>query len=88
MQTPDVEQCGRCGEFSAYCWDDCNAYGDFADGIVPGGFVPAPGTIAHIGCSSSWEWECGHCGTRWVERNSPINAECYTHVDPDTEDDE
>jgi hypothetical protein len=37
--------------------------------------------VYHIPSASGFEWECGFCGTHWVERNSPINAECYTHID-------
>lgn len=83
MSTPAVETCARCGELSAYCWDDCTAYPDGEHT-----YDPEPGTIAHIGTASCWEWECGHCRANNVERDSPINAECYTHVDPYAEDEE
>lgn len=74
-----VLECPCCGELSAYAWEDATAYDQFEDGIVPGGFRPAPGTIAHIGTASCWEWECGHCRAHLVQADSPILAECYRH---------
>ena len=78
-----VEECPRCGGYSAYAWGDCDAYGEFADGIIPGGFRPEPGTIAHIGTAFCFEWECGHCGAYCVPVDSPILADVYTHGDSD-----
>jgi hypothetical protein len=77
-----IEICPCCGELSAYAWDNTNAYDFFTDGIIPGGFIPASGSVAHIGCCSGMgEWECGHCGSHLVEQDSLLLAECYTHVD-------
>jgi hypothetical protein len=76
-----IETCLVCGELSAYAYGNCDAYDQFPDDIIPGGFRPLPGTIAHIGTASYWEWECGHCGAHHVDADSPILAPCYTHED-------
>lgn len=74
-----INVCPCCGEMSAHAWQDTNAYEEFDDGIIPGGFIPEPGTIAHIRSSSAFEWQCGHCGRHLMPEDSPINCECYTH---------
>lgn len=58
-------RCERCDGLNAHAWGDC----DEALGI------------AHIPVASCWEWQCGHCGTHWVEADSPINHPAYTHAD-------
>lgn len=74
-----IEICPCCEELSAYAWNETTAY-DHLGSIVPGGFKPEKGTIAHIGtCSGLGEWECGHCHTHLVEVDSPLNHPCYTH---------
>lgn len=65
--------CPCCGEISAYAWQDTTAYEQFTDGIIPGGFRPESGTIAHIPTASAWEWQCGHCQARMAERGSPLD---------------
>jgi hypothetical protein len=67
-----IEICPVCGELSAYTWQDTTAYDAFEDGLIPGGFEPEPGTIAHISTSSCWEWECGHCKSHLVKAASPL----------------
>ena len=75
-----IEICPCCGELSAYAWENTDAYDVFTDGIIPGGFVPASGSVAHIGCSSGLgEWECGHCRRHLVEADSVLLSECFTH---------
>ena len=74
-----IEICLCCRELSAYAWQDTTSYDDLGD-IIPGGFKPAPDTIAHISsCSGLGEWQCGHCGKHLVEANSPLLAPCWTH---------
>jgi hypothetical protein len=69
----DIEICPCCDELSAYAWQESNAYDQFSDGIVPGGFVPESGAIAHVGTSSGLgEWECGHCHVHLVESDSVL----------------
>lgn len=75
----DVEICPACGELSAHAFQDANAYGEFPDGIIPGGFDPEPGTIAHIPSASCFEFECGHCRRSITPAGSPLTAEVYTH---------
>jgi len=64
-----IEICPGCRELSAYAWDDCDDYDD----------KPSPGMVAHIGCCSGFEWRCGHCGTHWMDADSPLNHPAYTH---------
>ncbi len=76
-----IEICPCCQELSAYAWQDATGYDEFEDGIIPGGFQPEPGCIAHIGTASGWEFECGHCRAHVVDGSSPILSPCYTHED-------
>lgn len=71
--------CPACLEMSAHAWQDSTAYEQFTDGIIPGGFIPSKGSIAHVGASSCWEWECGHCRAHVVDADSPLTCPCYTH---------
>lgn len=64
IEKGDIEVCPNCGGMSAYYW----------------GYVNKPHNIAHIPASSSFEWQCGHCRAFITEKDSPINAECFTHV--------
>lgn len=64
IEKSDIEVCSACGKMSAYYW----------------GYVDRLHNIAHIPTTSCFEWECGHCHSHIVEENSPINAECYTHI--------
>lgn len=76
-----LEICPCCEEVSAYAWGETTAYAALGN-LIPGGFQPAKGTIAHIGtCSGLGEWECGHCRTHLVEVDSVLNSPCYTHED-------
>ena len=70
----DVRSCAGCGQYSAYSWDHVTAKYD--NGCVE------RGEIAHIGASSCFEWQCGHCGANNAFKDAPILAECYTHVEP------
>ena len=74
-----IEICPVCWGLSAYAWQDSDAYDQFEDGIIPGDFRPAPGSIAHIGTAGGSEWQCGHCGAHCVDADSPINHPAYTH---------
>jgi|694.fasta_scaffold03312_47 hypothetical protein len=74
-----VEICPCCDELSSYAWDSTTAYEEIGN-IVPGGFKPKAGTIAHISNASGLgEWECGHCKQHLVERDSVLNDPCFTH---------
>jgi len=74
-----VEICPCCNELSAYAWQDTNSYDELGD-IIPGGFVPKAGTIAHIPTSCGLgSWECGHCHAHLCDRDSVLNSPCYTH---------
>jgi hypothetical protein len=79
IENGSIVVCPVCEGLSAHAWGDTTSYDQFVDGIIPGGFVPAKGTIAHIGTSSCWEWECGHCKSHVVEAGSPLTDPCYTH---------
>lgn len=68
----DIEICPACHGMSAYHWGLCDDQE---------GDRPAPGTVAHIAASSTWEWECGHCHRHWVDADSPLLHPCYTHAD-------
>lgn len=76
-----IEVCPVCHELSAYSWNDCTGYEEFTDGIIPGGFKPEKGKIAHIGTASGSEFECGHCKAHVMDANSPLNHPAYTHRD-------
>lgn len=79
LEKGDIEECGGCGAYSAYAYQDSNMdpnererYEDCLD---------EPYDIYHIGACSCFEWTCGKCGTTWAERDSVYMSECYTHVD-------
>lgn len=78
VENGSIEICPICHELSAYSWYESDAYDECGD-IIPGGFKPKPGTIAHIGTASGDEWECGHCKARLMDANSPLNHPAYTH---------
>lgn len=59
-----IEICPSCLCLSTYAWED----------------VDEEKGINHIPSSSCWEWQCGHCLTTWCDHDSPILAECYTHI--------
>lgn len=67
-----IEICPCCSELSAYSWDDATSTDDY---------MPASGTIAHIGVCSGSEWQCGHCGVHLMDRDSPLNHPAFTHED-------
>lgn len=73
----ELVRCAACAELSAFSWEHVNAQSDYR-------LDAKPGEIAHVGASSSQEWECGHCGAHNVEIDSPFLAEAYTHIDPAT----
>jgi bacterioferritin-associated ferredoxin len=68
------EICPVCGSSNSYCWDDCNQPDDkdFNDKLD---------VIYHIPTCSGFEWQCGKCKNSFADKNSPIMAEVYTHVD-------
>jgi hypothetical protein len=76
----DVLECPNCYAYSAYCWDDVNMDPNSDERYED--CIDEPHDIYHIGaCSGLGEWQCGKCDTYWMERDSPLAAECYTHVD-------
>ena len=75
-----IEICPCCSGMSAYAWDDCDAYDDFPDGIIPSSYKPDLDKVAHIPSSSGLgEWQCGHCHEHLCDINSPLLNECFTH---------
>lgn len=58
-----IEECPLCRNFSAYSYQDVS--------LMHG--------IFKIGATSSFEWQCGNCHTFWIDKDSPLNCECYTH---------
>jgi hypothetical protein len=70
----DVRACAGCGEYSAHSWDHVTSKSDTGR--------PERGEIGHIGASSCFEWQCGHCSAYNAFKDAPILAECYTHVEP------
>ena len=78
LNDEQAEVCPNCFGVSAHCWDDVSEDA-YEDDSLP--YNPKQGTIAHIPCAGSWEWECPHCNTHWMEKDSPLNHPCYTHND-------
>jgi hypothetical protein len=74
VESGDIVCCAACQEHSAYSW----AYVTPKEHHFRLGYNP--GDIAHVGASSGFEWECGHCGANNVPEDSPLLAEVYTHV--------
>lgn len=37
----------------------------------------------HIGTAGMDEWECGKCKTAFIDRDSVLLSECYTHINYD-----
>lgn len=95
VEKGDIIQCPSCGEYNAYAWEDVNMDCNSGlrikpdDGFSDGGEAYTDEEcltnwpdVYHIPSSSCWEWECGNCKAHLVEANSPILAECYTHIPP------
>lgn len=81
LMSGEIEICPICKEKSAYAWNSTTSYEGLGS-IIPGGFKPTTGTIAHISVSSGLgEWQCGHCKEHLVDTRSPLLASCYTHGD-------
>ncbi len=84
--SPDILECPGCSGWNAYAWQDSNMqpntpherfYYCGIDGVERNSWPD----VYHIPSGSGFEWTCGKCGTSWMERDSPLAAECYTHVD-------
>jgi hypothetical protein len=82
-----IEICSACGGLSAYAWQDCTGYEEFPDGIIPGGFTPDKGKVAHVGAASGFEFQCGHCRRNIMSVDSPLNSPLFTHREDETDDD-
>lgn len=90
LYAEDVITCPSCGAYNAYAWQDSNVdpntrkrvYLEGADGVEQNS---AP-DIYHIPTASGFEWQCGKCGTNWMPIDSPLNAEVYTHIPREEED--
>lgn len=76
----DIVQCAACDEYNSYAWIHVPEKESYLRGCYK------KGEIAHIGASSCFEWECGHCGANNVDPESPTLAEVYTHVSPEDRD--
>lgn len=70
--------CPKCGAYNAYAWEDStidpNTHERWED------CMDDPYDIYHIPACSSFEWTCGKCDTPWMDVDSVLNSECYTHV--------
>ena len=60
----DIWVCPNCNGLSAHCHLDV----DEEHGIVK------------VGATSCYDIQCGHCLRNFVDAESPINSECFTHV--------
>ena len=60
--------CPVCGAFNVWCW---------ADQERAALILHAPVVVCH---GSAFDNVCGACGADLVRADSPILAECYTHV--------
>lgn len=80
----DIEICPKCKCYSAYAYEDVNMQDGQRlvndDGFADGGEAYTDEDILtewpdvyHIGACSCAEWQCGNCGTYWVERDSVYN---------------
>ena len=79
---PSIEECPACGGRSAYAWEDVSP--ELIRGTTYERPSPAQRSlVAHIGAASAFEWTCGHCGTSWTPKDSPLTAEAYTHYPPE-----
>ena len=83
LASGDAEECPGCGAVSAYSWDNVTYCDNCSEPV--GLDLPEEDRIYHIGAASSFEWECGKCRRSWTPVDSPINAEVYTHRDPNAE---
>jgi hypothetical protein len=71
LDSGDAVECGRCGAVCAYSWDNVNYCENCSEPI--GLDLPKDERIYHVSSSSGLgEWQCGNCGTYWVDRESPI----------------
>jgi hypothetical protein len=85
----DIVECAACGESSAHAWGDVDDQpGSEPDATTVATRGWSKGQVAHVGAADCFGWECGHCGARNTDRDSPTLAEVYTHVDPSTYDQE
>ena len=91
LEKGDIVQCPNCGEYNCYAWIDANMQDGQrltnADGLLDGNIFYTDNDILtnwpdvyHISCTSAFEWQCGNCQTCWMESDSPLNSECYTHI--------
>jgi hypothetical protein len=98
LQHGDIVQCPGCWQYNAFAWQDTNMLSVGSrivpsDGLADGGelytedeCLPAWPDVYHISSAGMDSWECGMCHTYWMEDDSPLNAEVYTHNDPNLED--
>ena len=63
-----VWECAACGTYNAWNWDDAERASSL---------LRKPVVCCHGSCFDN---VCGGCGADWVREDSPIRAECYTHV--------
>ena len=90
----DIIQCPACGEYNAYAQFDCNidpntgvrltnddGYSDGNEPYTDNDILTTWPDVYHIPSASCYEWQCGSCKLSFAPVDSPIMAECYTHVD-------
>jgi len=67
------EICPSCGAYNCYAWQDCNPNDDDI-------LNDKKDLIYHIPTASCFDWQCGKCKLSFADKNSPIMAEVYTHI--------
>lgn len=75
-ESGDIEECCACAGLSAYSYDLVNLD---PEKVLFKSKGEQKSMIAHIGASSGFEWECGHCRANNVPVDSPLLHPCYTH---------
>jgi hypothetical protein len=66
-QTKNFWKCNKCNSINAYNWTDAERASSLLKAEV------------FVSTGSCFDNVCGCCHTDWVEIDSPINADCYTH---------
>ena len=69
----DIWECRQCNGVNAWNWQDAEKA---ERRLTKRRGVPAEVAVAHGSCFDN---VCGHCGTNFVRRDSPIRAELYVH---------
>jgi hypothetical protein len=94
VEKGDIELCPNCNQYSAYAWMDVNidvhtglrltnddGFSDDNEPYTDDEILTNWPDVYSIPSASGFEWQCGNCKTSWMEKDSPIAANCYTHCD-------